>query len=83
MNSTNQENNMNTATLRALGYDAARAGNVAEAARLYQAALEAYPVKVGALAKKDMLALRILVSTYTQAADSAFNRTEGNQMTRN
>ncbi len=62
---------MNTATLRNMGYDAARRGDVAEAARLYQAALDAYPVKVGALAKKDMNALRFLASNYHQAAEYA------------
>ena len=62
---------LNTATLRAMGYDAARVGNVAEAARLYQAAIDAYPVKVGALANKDLSALRVLASNYRQAADYA------------
>ena len=57
-----------------MGYDAARAGNVAEAARLYQAALDAYPVKVGALARKDMNALRVLISNYSQAAEYAKKR---------
>lgn len=63
---------MTTAQLRALGYDAARACNWAEAARLYQEAADAYPMPlVGAMAKADHKRLLTFAAEYRRAAEYA------------
>jgi len=65
---TTEGSEMSTAQLRNEGYDAARRLDFAEAARLYNAAADAYPM-TGSLAKKDIAKLRMWASTYTQAAE--------------
>ena len=62
---------MNTAEARALAYYAARLGNDAEAARLYQAAADAYLISTSALAKKDKAFLLELAAEHERAASKA------------
>ena len=62
---------MNTAEARALAYYAAKIGKDADAARLYQAAADAYPVTIGALAKRDKAFLLELAAVHRHAAQKA------------
>ena len=60
---------LNTANLRNLAYDASVAGNMAEAARLYKAAADAYPVRKGALAKADIARLERYAECHRLSAE--------------
>ena len=64
-----RDSTTNSATYRAQGYDAGRAGDYAEAARLYQLAADAYPIKTGALAKRDIDQLRGMAASYRAGAE--------------
>jgi len=63
---------MNTATARALAYDAATKHDWAEAARLYQLAIDLYPQPhTGELAKHDLNMLSKMAGNYRRAAEHA------------
>jgi hypothetical protein len=64
--------NETTGTLRNQAYDAAVRLDYANAARLYNAAADAYP-KTGTLAKRHIAKLRMFASQYAQGAEYAKN----------
>ena len=64
-----QQPELTTANLRNMAYDASVAGNMAEAARLYKAAADAYPVRKGALAKADIARLERYAECHRLSAE--------------